>query len=90
MVDGSLDALPSEVDLAWISTLGFGYEADTELMMPIWSPKLKKRSDDEGVSTTLAQHLDKDFVGAEPSPTSANDTIMHTRDVTCGTFQDDL
>ena len=39
LVDGSLDSLPSEVDLARISAVGFRYEEDTDLMMPLWSPK---------------------------------------------------
>ena len=58
------------------------------MMMPIWSPKFKNNLVDEGVSTILAQHLEKDFVGAQPSPTTVNDTIIHTRDIMCGTFAD--
>ena len=69
--------------------MGFRYEEDTDLMMPVWSPKFKNQSDDEDVSTILAQHLDKDFVSAQPSPATADDTIIHTTDVMCSTFQDD-
>ena len=58
-------------------------------MMPIWSPKFKNQSDDNAVSAILAQHLDKDFVRTQPSPATANDAIIHTRDVMCGRFQDD-
>ena len=88
-VDRSLDALPSEVDIARMSALGFRYGEDTDLMMPIWSPEFKNQSDDDTVSTILAQHLDQDFVSAQPSPATANDAIIHTRDLMCGRFQDD-
>ena len=86
LVDGSLDALPSEVDIARISAVGFRYGEDTDLMMPIWSPKSKNQSDDNAVSTILAQHLDKNFVSAQPSLATANDA---TRDLMCGRFQHD-
>ena len=80
-VKRSLDSLPSEVDIARISAVGFRYEEDTDLMMPIWSPKFRNQSVDDAVSTILAQLLDKDFVSAQPSPTTANDAIVHSRGV---------
>ena len=83
-VEESLNPLPAEVDIAMISAVGFRYEEDTDLMMPIWSPKFKNQSDDDAVSTSLAQHPDRDFVSTQPSPATANDAIIHTRDVMCG------
>ena len=58
-------------------------------MLPLWSPRFKKQSDDDAVSTICVQHPDKDFVGAQPSPVTASDAIIHTRDVMCSRFQDD-
>ena len=58
-------------------------------MMQIWSPKFKKHSDDDAVSTNLAGNLDKDFVSAQLSCATTNDAIIHTRDVMSGRLQDD-
>ena len=88
-VDGSLPALPSEVHIARFSAVGFRYEEYTDLLMPIWSPQFKNQSDDDAVSTILAKHLDKDFVGAQPSPDTTNDAIIHRMDVVSGRFEDD-
>ena len=88
-VDGSLDALPSKVDVARTLAVGFRYDEDSDVMMQIWSPKFKKQSDESAVSTILAQHLDKDFVSALPSPATAADAIIYSRDLNCGRFPDD-
>ena len=69
--------------------MGFRYEEDTDLMMPIWSPKSMNQSDDDAVSTILANHQGKDFVTAQESPATANDGIIRTRDLMCRRFQDD-
>ena len=71
-VNRSLDTLPSESDIARISVKAFRYEKDTDLMMPIWSPKFKNQSDDDAVYTVSAQRLDKDFVTVQPSPANSD------------------
>ena len=75
--------------MARILAVGFRYEEHTDLMMPIWSPKFKNQLDDDTISTILVQHLDKDFVSTQPSPATASDAIIHTRDLMCSRLQDD-
>ena len=87
-VDVSLDALPSEENIARTSAVGFQYKEDTDLRMPILSPNFENQSYDDAFSTTLAQHLDTHFVSAQPSPATANDASIHTRDVMFGRFLD--
>ena len=69
--------------------MAFRYEEDSGLMMASWSPKFKNQSDDESVSTILAQHLDKDFLSAQPFPATAHDAKIHSRVVMCGRLQND-
>ena len=76
-------------EIARISAVGFWDDEDTYLMMPVPSPEFKNQLHDGAVSTIPAQYLDKRFVSAQPSPATANDTIIHTRDVMCDRFQDD-
>ena len=63
-VDELLNAMPSEVDIARISAVGFRYcyryEEDADLMMAICNPKFRNQLNDDAFSTILAQHLDKD------------------------------
>ena len=73
-LSGSTDRniLPSESDVAGFSVEAFRHEKNTDLMMPIWSPKFNNQSDDDAVYTVLARHLDKDFVSAQPSPAKSD------------------
>ena len=52
--------------------------------------RFKNQSVDDAVSTILVTHVDKDFVGAQPSPATADDTIINTKDAMCRKIENDL